>query len=159
MNKELPIDIIINIFNIRCDQINEDIDDIISILNDIFFLTNHLSITKVISKYSFNHEYTIKLDKLYYNCDEYLYSIIVYGNCIFLHIDTLNGCLITHESDIITNPTYLDLFHYTNNYTTYDIYDICFEGASIITDFSTESYYVEEYIKDITYIKGLIEYL
>ena len=139
----LPEDVIIKILDSRCDVIERDIYKLRCKLDSVKNRVRGLSIDKKSKeqfkeeledyardgeKYEegFNGRYTIYFDNLSYCSKDYLYDTIYNGECIMsytiLYFDN-NGDIEEYalfESDVITDPTMLDLLQFTSKYVDDD---------------------------------------
>jgi hypothetical protein len=167
-----PDDVIIKIFDKRCDDIEEEIDRLEN--NNEYFiqLFDDLSITKKTddeldelddreeNTLNYNDKYNIEYGEYTYCCDIFLFDTICIGEVIFvLHLcDYINDPddYNVIESDITTNPTMFDLIYFTSSNYIIENRHPYIEGFNILGEGSYESYDIipEEGVVYIELITG-----
>jgi len=158
-----PDDVIIKIFDKRCDDIEEEIYRLEN--NNEYFLEmfKYLSIIKktdeeiieTLKEYdeeeipilSFHYKYNINYDEYSYCCDTFLFDTIYIGNVIFvLHLcDYINNPdnKIIFQSDVKINPVMFDLIYFTSCHYIIENTHPYIEGFNILKEGSYESYDIE----------------
>jgi hypothetical protein len=141
-------DLILKIFDIRCNEIEIDIFklennnfNIVSyILNKIIYLKHE------IEEENTDYKYNIYKNMLYLDIIDYdfLYNIIYNGKVIFLyyHCDYINKYPVI-KSDIIINPNIIQLIQFKAKIV--EIYSSTryIEGFNILTDIDITNYHID----------------
>jgi len=152
-----PDDVIIKIFDTRCDDIEEEIDRLEN--NNEYFLEQFedLIITKKTddeldeldedreeNTLNYNDKYNIEYGEYTYCCDIFLFDTICIGEVIFvLHLcDYINDPddEIIIESDVKINPTMFDLIYFTSSNYSIENRHPYIEGFNILPESCYESY-------------------